>query len=208
MDLNSIQKQVGDVWTDDKKQSVPRKYLSNEQVFDEANVFRAFSVAKKLQEHMLKQKEDLRKIVDKLISKHINDAPDPDQKSFTFTNFDRSISIEAETVSSFDYDREKITDATRHFKGWLNDTDVNNNAELVELVHDTVLNMQKQRLTVSVVQKIEKLGRKIDHPEIKAAVELIEQSKFEREAKTYYRIRVKNPETNNYELVDLNFSSI
>jgi hypothetical protein len=207
MDLNSIQKQVGVVWTDDKKQSVPRKYLSNEQVFDEANVFRAFSVAKKLQEHMLKQKEDLRKIVDKLISKHINDAPEADQKSFTFTNFDRSISIEAETVSSFDYDREKITDATKHFKSWLND-DVNNNVELKELVEDTVLNMQKQRLTVSVVQKIEKLGRKIDHPEIKAAVELIEQSKFEREAKTYYRIRVKNPETNNYELVDLNFSSI
>ena len=62
MDLNSIQKQVGDIWTDDKGKSVPRKYLSNEQVFDEANVFRAFSIAKKLQEHMLKQKKDLRKI--------------------------------------------------------------------------------------------------------------------------------------------------
>lgn len=208
MDLNAIIKQTGDIWIDDKQQSVPKKYITKHQEVEEVNAFRVFTVAKKLQEHMLKQKDEIRKIVDKLISNYLSQNPDVEQKSFTFYNFDRSIFIEVETSSSFDYDREKITEATLHFKNWLEDKEVNNNREMKDLVEDTVLNMQRERLNVSVVQKIEKLGRKIDHPEIMAAVELIEQSKFEREAKTYYRIRVRDSETKNYELIDLNFSSI
>lgn len=209
MDLSKVKKQEGDMWVDGNDQSVPTKYLTPYQKLEERKVNTIFNIAKTAYEQLKKKKIAMAKIAEELIKTYIEEnSLELDQNSFTFYNFDRSVQFEVDKPTILEYDINLITQASQYFKKYLNAEMENINPALKELIEKMILNVQKENMNINTVKKLKDLGRKVDHPDMVEAVNLIDSAQKEGLSRIYYRVRFKNPETLKYDLLDINFSAI
>jgi len=209
MDLSKVKKQEGDMWVDGNDQSVPTKYLTPVQKLEERKVNSVFNMSKTAYEQLKKKKIAISKIADELIKAYIEEnGLELEQQNFTFYNFDRSIQFEVDTPTILEYDINLITQASSYFKKYLDSEMENINPALKELIEKMIMNVQKQNMNTNTVKKLKDIGRKVDHPDMIEAVNLIDSAQKDGLSRTYYRVRVKNPETLKYDLLDINFSAI
>ena len=209
MDLSKIKKQEGDMWVDGNDQNIPITYITPHQRLEERKVNSVFNTCRTAYEQLKKKKIAIAKIADELIKAFIEEnGLELDQNSFTFYNFDRSIQFEVDAPMVLEYDINLISQASQYFKKYLDAEMEDINPALKELIEKMILNVQKQNMNTNTVKKLKDIGRKVDHPDMKAAVNLIDSAQKEGLSRTYYRVRVKNSETLKYDLLDINFSAI
>lgn len=209
MDFEKIKKQEGDKWFDGNGQSIPIGYITPHQRMEERKVGSVFTICKTAYEQLKKKKIAIAKIAEELIKAYIEEnGLELDQNSFTFYNFDRSIQFEVDTPTVLEYDVNLITQASQYFKKYLDSEMENIKPVFKELIEKMIMNVQKQNLNTNTVKKLKDIGRKVDHPDMNEAVNLIDSAEKEGISRTYYRVKVKNPETLKYELLDINFSAI
>lgn len=209
MDFNKIKRQVGEIWVDGDGQEVPRKYVSNWQRFEERKVNAIYTIMKKAYEQLRGHKREVVKHADQVIREYYDTHDlEVEQQSFTFYSFNRQIMFEVDSSNSLEYDKNLINQASIHFKAFLDDQMGKIDVGLKEVIEAMILDVRKERMQVGTVKKLEHLGRKVDHPEMNKAMSLIDEAKGRGLRRVYYRIRIKNPTTKKYELVDVNFSAI
>ncbi len=209
MDFSKVRRQVGDVWVDGDGQEVPRKYVSNWQKFEERKVNAIYNVIKKAYEQLKNHKGDVVKHAEQMIREYYKTHKlEHEQQSFTFYNFNRMIMFEIDSSNSLEYDKNLINQASIYFKAFLDDQMGKIDQALKEVLEAMILDVRKERMQVGTVKKLEHLGRKVDHPEMEKAMSLIDEARGRGLRRVYYRVRIKNPDTKSYDLVDVNFSAI
>ena len=209
MDLSQVKKQEGDVWVDGNDQNIPIAYITPHQRLEERKVNSVFNTYRTTYEQLKKKKIAIAKISEDLIKAFIEEnGLELDQNSFTFYNFDKSVQFEVDAPTVFEYDINLIAQASQYFKKYLDAEMENINPALKELIEKMILNVQKQNMNTNTVKKLKDLGRSVDHPDMIEAVNFIDSAQKEGISRTYYRVRVKNPETLKYDLLDINFSAI
>ena len=208
MDFSKVKKQVGDTWANGDKQDVPIAYVSKLQKMEDKKVHAIFAVLKGAFESLKNKKKDIKKHADQLIQTYFTENNlNQEQSSFTFYNFDKSLMLEIDSSKPMEYDINLIEQASKHFKTYLDLSTENIEPAFKGLIEDMILNVQKDRMNAGTVKKLEKAGRRINHPEIKNALEVIDRAQGRGLTKIYYRIRVRTDE-GKYELLDVNFSAI
>ena len=209
MDPSKVKKQVGKMWVNADGQDIPIAYISTLQKIEEKKVSAIFTIMTNAKEYLRNKKLEVKKHVDELTEVYFKENHlDQEQSSFTFYKFNRTVMLEVENSQPMEYDVNLIDQASTHFKTYLD-----LNTEKIEpafkgLIEDMILSVQKDRLNVGNVKKLEKAGRGIEHPEIKKALELIDKAQGKGLSRVYYRVRLLNEDTGKYELIDVNFSSI
>lgn len=209
MDFSKVKKQEGDIWVNGNDQDIPITYITPHQRLEERKVNAVFNTCRVAYEQLKKKKIVIAKFADELIKAFIEEnGLELDQNSFTFYNFDRSVQFEVDAPIILEYDVNLITQASQYFKKYLDAELENIKPVFKELIEKMIMNVQKQNMNTNTVKKLKDIGRKVDHPDMIEAVNLIDSAQKEGLSRTYYRVRVKSPETLKYELLDINFSAI
>lgn len=209
MDFSKVKRQVGDVWVDGDGQEVPRTYVNDWQKIEERKVNAIFTIAKAAYEQLRKRKQEIIKHAEQLIRSYYEKVkPEHEQQSFTFHNFSRTLRVEVDSSDSLEYDKNLIEQASIHFKAYLDDQMGKIDPILKEVLEAMILDVRRKKMVVGTVKKLEHLGRKVDHPEMDKAMTMIDQAKGRGLNRVYYRVRILNPETKAYDMVDINFSAI
>lgn len=209
MDYKRVIRQVGEVWVDGDGQEVPRKYVSDWAKLEERKVNAIFNLAKAAYEQLKNKKKEIVKHAEQLIRDYYKSHKlDQEQQSFTFYNFSRTLLFEVDSSNSLEYDKNIIEQASIHFRAYLDDSMGKIDPALKEVLEAMILDVRRQKMVVGTVKKLESLGRKVDHPEMDKAMALIDQAKGRGLNRIYYRVRIKNPDTKSYDMLDINFSAI
>lgn len=209
MDFEKVKKQEGDIWVDGNGNSIPITYITPHQRLEERKVNSIFNACRTAYEQLKKKKIAIAKIAEDLVTAFIEEnGLSLEQQSFTFYNFDHSVQFEVDSPIVMEYDINLITQASQFFKKYLDSEMEDVNPVLKELIEKMILNVQKQNMNTNTVKKLKDIGRKVDHPDMIEAVNFIDSAQKAGISRTYYRVRVKNPETLKYDLLDINFSAI
>jgi hypothetical protein len=209
MDYSKVIRQVGEIWTDGNGETVPRKWVPDWEKVQERKVNAIFTIAKAAYEQLYNKKKEIKKHAEQLIREYYKyHKLDQEQKSFTFYNFSRTLMVEVDNSNSLEYDKNLIEQASIHFKDYLDDQMGKIDPALKEVLEAMILDVRREKMNVGTVKKLEHLGRKVDHPEMDKAMSLIDQAKGRGLSRVYYRVRVKNPDDNSYDMIDINFSAI
>ena len=202
-----IQKTDQAEWVDETGQKVAIKYVNALYRVKERNAATLLIKAKKINEDLVAYKKMMKKLCDDIYQKAMAELKTPGMKgNFTFFNFDRSIKIEVSISDRIDFDDLIIQACKSKLDEFLN----NNLDSKQEFLKDLVMNAfstTKGKLDAKKVLGIMKYRSKIKHHLFQEALNLLEESIRRPDSKTYFRIW-ERAEGGEYNLIDLNFSSI
>lgn len=125
--------------------------------------------------------------------------------NFTFYSFNRHIKIVVDVQERIDFDDLTIEAAKDKLEEFL-DEKIESEPMVKELVL-TAFNKSRGKLDVKKVLSLLKYREKVNDSRFSEALDLIEKAIRRPQSKSYFRIWQKDA-TGEYELVDLNFSSV
>jgi len=197
-------------WVDESGRKIPTKYITKAQKLREVSASKIVSKALSIQKLLEEFKDVIRKLSEDVLQKQMiaYGAGNREHKgNFTWYNFDRSIRIEVSVNDRIDFDDIAIKAAKEALDNFINESLDEKTLFLKELVTDA-FSTSRGKLDSKKVLSLTKYQDKIEHPEFQRALACIRDGIRKPDSKTYYKIYVKNYVTNEYEYIDLNFSSI
>ncbi len=203
-----IQKTKQPEWQDETGKMIPLKYISPLNRLKERTTASLLINAKKLNENLTEFKTSVKNLCNDVYAKAQEELKTQNisKGNFTFFNFDRSIKIEVSISERIDFDDLTIQACKSKLNEFLSSTLDSKQKFVKELVNDA-FSTAKGKLDAKKVLNLVKYRSKIKHELFQEALNLLEESIRRPDSKTYFRIW-ERAEGGEYNLIDLNFSSI
>lgn len=204
------QKGENNMWIDEKNISIPyNRVTKNERLKEKLSV----SVAKSAIALCNTLKEFKQKCMDaceKAYQAEFKEGKASAKGGFTLYNFDKSIKIERSINENITFDENLIAAAKDKFDEFLKSSTGGIDEMVQELIMSAFSSNKKGKLDSKKVLSLLSYKSRIKetkYPAFHEALNLIEQSIRRPDSKTYFRIWIKD-ENNEYQNIDLNFSSL
>lgn len=203
-----IQKVKDKEWTDETGRVVPLDYISPGNRLKERSAGTIFRKAKSINKQLAEFKQEVKELCDKVYQKMIEEfKAKPDGKgNFTWFNFDRSIKVDVSVNPRIEFDDIAIEACKQKLDEFLSDN-IDSKQEFVKQMVKDAFSTSKGKLDSKKVMNLLKYRTQVKDTLFQEALDLIEQSVRNPSSRIYFRIWERN-EAGDYELIDLNFSSI
>jgi hypothetical protein len=203
-----VQKTKDQEWKDESGRMVPLSYITPLMRQKERTAGNLLKGAKKINEDLVVFKENVKKLCDEVYQKAQEELKTQkiSKGNFTFFNFDASIKVEVSISERIDFDDLTIQACKSKLDEFLSRTLDSKQEFVKELVNDA-FSTAKGKLDAKKVLNLVKYRDKIKHELFQEALNLLEKSIRKPDSKTYFRIWECN-ENGEYNIIDLNFSSI
>lgn len=203
-----IQQVKDKTWYDESGSSVPIDYVPQSARLRERYSAKILNDAKRINKNLESFKKDVERLCDEVFTKTMQELNSrTDYKgNFTWFNFDRSIKIEVSIANRITFDDLTIQACKDKLDEFLG----NNLDSKTEFVKDLVadaFSTSKGKLDAKKVMSLLKYRSKITDPLFQEALSNLSDSIRRPDSKKYFRVW-RLGDRNQYELVDLNFSSI
>lgn len=197
-------------WTDDKGITIPYSRITGTERLKEKLAFKIATDAQKLNKEISEFKKYVEKQCNDLYARILKENNAAEVKAgkgnFTWFNFDRSVKITVSISERIEFKSPEINIAKEKFDAFIGEN-LNGVDELVrQLVNDAFQNT-KNGLDSKKVLSLLKYRGKIKAEKFQEALDLIEKSIERTSSKVYFQVWLRG-ENNEYESIDLNFSSI
>lgn len=203
-----IQKVKEKQWTDETGSVVPIDYISLGNRLKERSAGSLLKNAKRLNKQLKKFKAKTQELCDKVYKAMLEEfkAKADSKGNFTWFNFDRSIKIDVSVSERIDFDDLTIKACKQKLYEFLDANLDAKQAFVKEMVTDA-FSTSRGKLDAKKVMSLLKYRQQIKAPLFQDALNLLEESIRRPDSKVYFRIWERNG-SGEYELIDLNFSSI
>lgn len=204
-----IQKVKSQKWFDESGQSVPVDYISTGVRLKERligkSAKKATSLHGKLKDFKQELAEDCDRIYKAMMEEH--KVSGDSKGNFTMFNFDRSVKIEVSVSERIEFDDLTIKACKEKLNSFIEEN-VDSKKEFVKQLVQDAFSTSRGRLDAKKVMSLLKYRAKIKDKLFQDALNLIEESIRRPDSRRYYRIWQRNEDTGDYDVIDLNFSSI
>lgn len=195
-------------WIDESGTDVPVEYITTGMRLRERNAAQLLRGAKEVSRKL----DEFKKLMEKLCGDVYRKAMEeykakPDGKgNFTWFNFDRSIKIEVSISERIDFDDLAIKASKEKLDAFLSEN-IDSKMEFVKDLVIDAFSTSRGKIDSKKVMQLMKYRTKISHPLFQEAINILTDGIRKPGSKTYFRIWERD-ESNTYNLIDLNFSSI
>lgn len=204
------QKPADKFWLDEKGVQIPLNRVEDNERLKEKLAAKLAAEATKLSQALIAFKALCTSECEKAYLADLNKGKAGTKGGYTLYNFDRSIKIERTLNENITFDENLITAAKERFDSFLREGTASVDEMVRQLIMDAFSSNKKGKLDSKKVMNLLSYKSRISeskYPDFHAALSLIEESIRRPDSKTYYRVWVKD-EANQYQNIDLNFSSI
>ena len=207
-----IQQVKQSTWTDETGKEVPILYITPIMRVRERNAGRILKQALQVNKQLVTFKEHVTELCNQVYAMAMEqvaarkDGKEPGKGNFTWYNFDRTIRIEVSINERIDFDDLTLQLCKSKLDAFLSEN-LDSKMEFVKELVTDAFSTTRGKTDSKKVMSLIRYRSKIKHPLFLEALDLLEESIRRPDSKTYFRVwqRLDNGE---YELVDLNFSSI
>jgi hypothetical protein len=197
-------------WRDEKGIEIPFARITKTERMKERGSVKIATEALKMSEQLKKFKELCAAECEKCFQSDLAEGKAPTKGGYTLFNFDRSIKIERSINENITFDENLIGAAKEKFDTFLKVGTAGVEDIICQLIMDAFSSNKKGKLDSKKILNLLSYKQRISdkkYPEFHQALTLIEQAIRRPDSKIYYRIWLKD-ENNEYQNIDLNFSSI
>lgn len=204
----NIQKVKDKKWLDETGNLVPVEYISPGNRLKERHAGTLATEAKRLNKTLVEYKQNVDKLCKEVHVKMCEELKsNPDTKgNYTWFNFDRSIKVEVSVSERIDFDDLTIKASKEKLDEFLNQS-LDAKQEFVKELVTEAFSTSRGKLDAKKVMSLLKWRVRIVNPLFQEALNLLEASIRRPDSKVYFRISEKL-DNNEYQIIDLNFSSI
>jgi hypothetical protein len=199
-------------WTDEKGHEIPYSRITKLEKRTQRETKKLLRKAQSINTKLVDFKTEVAIIAEELWISTIQEAGSKTKDSkgnITIYNFDRSIKMEVNVATPIKFDDALIAVAREKFNEFLDVSTANVEDFMKEMIH-SAFETSRGQLDTKQVMDLVSLRKRVDRarfPLFHEAIDLIEDSIRRPSSKKYFRIWYKD-EANEYQIVDLNFSSI
>jgi hypothetical protein len=199
-------------WTDEKGHEIPYSRITKLEKRTQRETKKLLRKAQSINTKLVDFKTEVAIIAEELWISTIQEAGSKTKDSkgnITIYNFDRSIKMEVNVATPIKFDDALIAVAREKFNEFLDVSTANVEDFMKEMIH-SAFETSRGQLDTKQVMDLVSLRKRVDRarfPLFHEAIDLIEDSIRRPSSKKYFRIWYKD-EANDYQIVDLNFSSI
>jgi len=194
-------------WADESGVSIPFNRITKAEKLKERTLNKmlkkALNLSKQLADFKTKVEKECEAVADAVLEEL--KAGKPTKGNFTFFNFDRSIKVCVSISERIEFDDLTIQAAKAKLDEFLEDS-IQGEKMVKNLVMDA-FNKSKGNLDVKKVLSLLKYKDQVNDKRFTEAINLIEKAIRKPHSKSYFRIWGRDAK-GEYQLVDLNFSSI
>ena len=208
--MRTIQKQKSSdqYWTDEKGIKSPYSRTTKAERLMENQSYQLAKEALKINQDLSKFKNNVKEVCqevyDTFMAEKNNTAPT--KGNFTWFNFDRTIKVEVSINERIEFDDLTIIACKDKLNEFLKENVESKDTIIKEMVLDA-FETSRGKLDAKKVMSLLRYRSKIKAPIFQEALNLLEQAIRRPESKTYFRVSTRN-DAGQYEVIDLNFSSI
>jgi hypothetical protein len=199
-------------WTDEKGMEIPYSRITKLEKLKERETKKLLKKAITINDKLRSFKDEVTVIAENLWMESLKEAGSSAKESkgnIIIYNFDRSIKMEVNVNEPIKFDDALITVAKEKFDEFLDANTDTVEDFMRDMIH-SAFETSRGRLDTKRVLDLLSYRSRVDekkYPNFHAAIDLIEQSIRRPQSKKYFRI-FKKGESGEYQLIDLNFSSI
>ena len=208
--IQAIRKQAPSdkTWKDEKGMEIPYTRTSAVERMMEKGAYKLLHDAIALSDELGELKNDCRKISEEIFNRIMsdNDVKKATKGNFSWFNFDRSIKVEVSINERITFDDALITACQHKLNEFLND-ELSDKQDFIRQLVTDAFSRTRGTLDAKKVMGLLRHKQQIKAKKFHEALELLEKSVRRRDSKTYYRVSYRK-ENGEYQVVDLNFSSI
>jgi hypothetical protein len=204
------QKSTDVFWIDEKGIQIPYKRTTKEERLKEKQSNKIAAAAIKIQESLLEFKKTCADACEKSYQADLKEGKASSKGGYTLFNFDKSIKIERSINENITFDENLIGAAKEKFDEFLKEGTEGVDEMVRALIMDAFSSNKKGKLDSKKIMGLLSYKERISekkYPHYHEAISLIQQSIRRPDSKIYYRIWIKD-DVNQYQTVDLNFSSL
>lgn len=198
------------MWNDEKGIAIPSNRVTKAEKFKEKASTGVAKKALKLSEDLIAFKTACKEACEKAYQKDLEAGKASTKGGYTLYNFDKSVKIERTMNEAITFDENIIGAAKEKFDEFLTAGTQGIDEMVRALIMDAFSSTRKGKLDSKKIMSLLSYKERINekkYPAFHEALRLIEESIRRPDSKTYYRIWIKD-NTNEYQNIDLNFSSI
>jgi hypothetical protein len=203
-----IQKIKDKIWRDETGKEVPVEYISLGTRLKERNAAILHKEAKHLSKKLTQYKKQIDKLCADVYQKAMEEykTKSDGKGNFTWFNFDRSIKIEVSISDRIDFDDLAIQASKEKLDAFLSEN-IDTKMEFVKDLVIDAFSTTRGKIDTKKVMGLMKYRSKIKHQLFQEALNILSDGIRKPGSKTYFRIWDRD-ESGQYNLIDLNFSSI
>lgn len=209
MQLNE-QNSPNKMWYDEKNIGIPVSRITKTEKVKEKSALVIAKNALSLKDALLKFKNTCKENCETAYQLDLSEGKAASKGGYTLFNFDKSIKIERSLNETITFDENLIGAAKEKFDEFLKEGTAGVDEMVRELIMDAFSSNKKGKLDSKKIMSLMSYKSRINekkYPHYHEALTLIEQSIRRPDSKVYYRIWIKD-EANQYQNIDLNFSSL
>jgi hypothetical protein len=203
-----VQKISDKLWKDETGREVPVEYVSSGTRLKEKNSAILLREAEILNKRLVRFKSQMELISQAVYAKAMEEfkASPATKGNYTWYNFDRSIKIEVSIAERIQFDDLAIEAAKSKLDAFL-DANVTTKAEFVKELITDAFSTSHGKIDVKKIMALLKYRNKITDNGFREACDILTEGIRRPGSRRYFRIW-KRVDTESYQLIDLNFSSI
>lgn len=203
-----IQKVKEGKWKDETGNNIPLCYITAGNRYKERAAGSLLKDAKSINTKLSDFKAKIKELCDGVYRKMLeeNNAKEASKGNYTWFSFDRSVKIEVTKSERIDFDDITIEACKQKLDEFL-DKNLDAKQEFVKQIVTDAFSTSKGKLDSKKVMSLLKYRQQIKSALFQEALNLMEKSIRRPDSKLYFRIWDRD-ESGEYNLIDLNFSSI
>ena len=210
--MRKISKQQGSQWTDEKGIQVETRRITKLEKVREAHASKIGAMAIKAEAALLDLKFAINEAI-LMISEELkkeSGTAQLDIRGHTFYNFDKSVKVFRQISPMIDYDEGKMQAASAAFNEFV-EKRMGDKPEL-EFLKGMILSAFQTTRGKFDTRKINTLLQQRDNifvsndTDFQNAIRMVVEAKVIREERVYDQVYLKNPESKEYDVVNLNLS--